>query len=180
MKQILCSLLLLAAFPAIAADYSVQPGSTLGFSGTFQGETFNGEFKQFDATISYDPANLAASKFDVSVDISSVATGDSDRDNALPGDEFFDTATFPKAHFVSTAFRQDGDKVIAEGTLTMKGVSKPVSLDVGFTPNGSDATLAVTTKLDRSDFNVGTGDYADTSTIGADVTVNGKLNLAAK
>lgn len=180
MKQILCSFLLLAAFPAFAVDYSVQPGSTLGFSGTFQGEAFNGEFKQFEATISYDPANLAASKFDVSVDIDSVATGDSDRDNALPGDEFFDVGKYPKARFVSTAFRQHGDKVIADGNLSIKGVSKPVGLDVGFTPTGDGATLTVTTKLNRSDFHVGTGDYADTSTIGADVTVNGKLNLAAK
>lgn len=180
MKRILCSLLLFAAIPASAVDYSVQPGSTLGFSGTFQGEAFNGEFKQFDATISYDPANLTASKFDVSVDINSVVTGDSDRDNALPGDEFFDVGKFPKARFVSTAFRQDGDKVIADGNLTIKGVSKPVALDVGFTPSGDGAMLTVTTKLNRSDFQIGTGDYADTSTIGADVTVNGKLKLAAK
>ncbi|MFZ2235901.1 MAG: YceI family protein [Dokdonella sp.] len=180
MKRILCSLLLLAVIPAIAADYSVQPGSTLGFSGTFQGEAFNGEFKKFDATISYDPAKLAASKFDVSIDIGSVATGDSDRDNALPGDEFFDTVKFPKAHFVSKAFRKDGDKVIADGTLTIKGISKPVSLEVGLTPSVDGATLTVTTNLDRSDFSIGTGDYADTSTIGAVVTVNGKLKLAAK
>ncbi len=180
MKQILCSLLLLATIPVLAADYSVQPGSTLGFSGIFQGATFEGEFKQFDAMIVYDPANLAASKFDVSVDIGSVVTGDSDRDNALPGEEFFDTAKFPNAHFVTSAFRKDGDKVMADGILTIKGVSKPVSLDVGFSPNGSNATLTVTTNLDRSDFTVGTGDYADTSTIGADVTVNAKLKLAAK
>ncbi len=180
MKRILCSLLLLASIPAIAADYSVQPGSTIGFSGTFQGEAFTGQFKKFDATISYDPANLATSKLDVSVDISSIATGDSDRDNALPGGEFFSTAKFPKAHFISTAFRNDGNKVIADGTLTIKGVSKPVSLDVGFTPSGDGATLAVSTTLDRSDFNVGTGEYADTSTIGADVKVNAKLKLTAK
>lgn len=180
MKRILCSLFLITAIPAVAADYSVQPGSTLGFTGTFQGEAFTGQFKKFDATISYDPGNLAASKFDVSVDIISVATGDSDRDSALPGDEFFATAKFPNARFVSTAFRKDGDQVIAEGTLTIKGISKPVSLDVGFMPNGSGAILDVTTKLDRSDFGVGTGDYADTSTIGADVTVKGTLKLAAK
>lgn len=180
MKRILCSLLLIAAIPAVAADYSVQPGSTLGFTGTFQGEAFTGEFKKFNATISYDAINLPASKFDVSVDISSVATGDSDRDNALPGDEFFDASKFPTARFVSTTFRKDGDKVIADGTLTIKGISKPVSLDVGFTPTGNGATLVVTTKLDRSAFGVGIGDYADTSTIGADVTVSGNLKLAAK
>ena len=180
MKRLLCSLLLLASVAASAADYSVQPGSTLGFSGIFQGATFNGEFKHFDATITCDPADLAASKFDVSVDVGSVATGDSDRDNALPGEEFFDTSKFPKARFVSTAFRSAGGKVSADGNLTIKGVTKPVSLDVAFTPNGNNATLVVSTKLDRRDFNVGSGDYADTSTIGAGVNVKANLKLTAK
>ena len=180
MKQIFCSLLLLAAIPASAADYAVQAGSTLGFSGVFQGAAFDGEFKKFDAAITYDPANLAASKFDVNVDIAGVATGDSDRDSALPGEEFFDSAKFPKAHFVTSAFRKVGDKVVADGSLTIKGISKPVHLDVAFMPNGNGATLDVTTKLDRREFNVGTGDYADTSTIGAEVKVNAKLILAAK
>lgn len=180
MKLFLASAFLLATVPAFATQYSVQPGSTLGFSGTFQGAAFDGEFKRFDASIAYDPADLAASKFEVNVDISSVDTGDSDRDGALPGEEFFDAANFPKARFVSTTFRKDGDQVIADGTLTIKDISKPISLKVDFTSSGNDATLAVTTKLDRGDFKIGTGDYADTSTIGADVSVNAKLKLAAK
>jgi polyisoprenoid-binding protein YceI len=177
------ALLLALALPgaAMAADYTVQPASsTLGFSNTFQGESFNGQFGQWTAAISYDPAHLAASKFDVEVTLASVKTGDSDRDGALPGPDFFDVAKFPKAHFVTTGFRRSGGKVIADGTLTLRGVSKPVSLEVAFKPQGSGATLDVAGTLQRLDFGVGTGDYADTSVIGGEVKVTAHLQLAAK
>jgi polyisoprenoid-binding protein YceI len=179
----LAILLLSLALPcaAAAADYTVQPaGSTLGFSNTFQGESFNGQFGQWTAAISYDPANLAVSKFDVEVTLASVKTGDADRDGALPGPDFFDTAKFPKAHFVTTGFRQSGGKVIADGTLTLRGVTKPVSLEVTFKPQGSGATLDVAGTVKRLDFGVGTGDYADTSVIGGDVKVIAHLQLAPK
>jgi polyisoprenoid-binding protein YceI len=179
----LAILLLSLALPcaAAAADYTVQPaGSTLGFSNTFQGESFNGQFGQWTAAISYDPANLASSKFDVEVTLASVKTGDADRDGALPGPDFFDTAKFPKAHFVTTGFRQSGGKVIADGTLTLRGVTKPVTLEVTFKPQGSGATLDVAGTVKRLDFGVGTGDYADTSVIGGDVKVIAHLQLAPK
>jgi polyisoprenoid-binding protein YceI len=177
------AILLALALPGIAAatDYTVQPASsTLGFSNTFQGESFDGRFGQWTAAISYDAANLASSKFDVEVDLASVKTGDSDRDSALPGSDFFDVAKFPKAHFVTTGFRQVGGKVIADGTLTLHGISKPVSLDVTFKPQASGATLDVAGTVKRLDFGVGTGEYADTSVIGGDVKVTAHLQLAAK
>ena len=179
----LAILLLALALPgaAAAADYTVQPAaSTLGFSNTFQGESFNGQFGQWTAAISYDAANLASSKFDVEVTLASVKTGDNDRDTALPGPDFFDTAKFPKAHFVTTGFRQSGGKVIADGTLTLRGLTKPMSLEVTFKPQGSGATLDVAGTVKRLDFGVGTGDYADTSVIGGDVKVTAHLQLAPK
>lgn len=168
------------ALPASATDYRVAAGSTLGFLADFQGEKFSGQFKTFDATIRYDPTDLAGSMFDVNVDLASVVTGDSDRDDALPGAEFFDVAKTPRARYTTTGFRKDGDKVIADGTLTLKGTSKPVSLVVRFHAGSGDTILDVTTTLKRLDFNVGSGEYADTSTIGNEVAVNGHLVLVAK
>ena len=171
------------ALPVVASatDYAVQPaGSTLAFHGTFQGAGFDGHFGTFDAAIAYDPAHLDASKFDVTVDLASARTGDNDRDTALPGSDFFDVAKFPKAHFVTTAFHQNGSTVTADGTLTLHGVTKPVSLTVNFAPNGKAATLDVKGVVKRLDFGVGGGDYADTSVIANDVTVSAHLNLVAK
>ncbi|SFN11547.1 YceI family protein [Dokdonella immobilis] len=181
MKTLSCLLATLAlAQPALAADYVVDADSTLGFTATFQGEAFDGSFKHFEATIRYDSKDLATSKFDVSVDLSGVATGDKDRDDTLPTSEFFNIAKFPKAHFVTTGFRKVGDKVVAAGTLSLKGIEKPVELEVSFEPTEHGALLDVATTLQRLDFQVGTGDYADTSTIGDEVRVKGHLVLTAK
>ena len=176
---LLCLLTLPAA--AIAADYTVQPAaSKLAFSGSFQGAGFDGSFSRWTAAISYDPAHLATSKFDVDVVLASAKTGDSDRDSALPGADFFDVAKYPQAHFVTTAFHRDGAQIIADGKLTLRGVIRPVSLRVTFAPHGSGATLDVSGIVKRLDFGVGGGDYADTSVIGNDVKITAHLQLAAK
>jgi polyisoprenoid-binding protein YceI len=181
MPRLAMLLALALPFAASAADYTVQPaGSTLGFSDTFQGEAFTGHFDRWTAAISYDAANLASSKFDVDVDLASAKTGDNDRDHALPGTDFFDVAKFPKAHFVTTGFRQNGAQVIADGKLTLRCVTRPVSLQVTFKPQGSGATLDVAGRVKRLDFGVGGGDYADTSVIGADVKITAHLQLAPR
>ena len=173
-------LALATPFAASATDYTVQSGSTLGFTSNFQGSSFDGRFNKWTASISYDAAKLASSKFDVTVDLSTAKTGDNDRDSALPGADFFNVAKYPQAHFVTTAFHQQGSQVIADGMLTLRGVTKPVSLNVVFKPQGSGATLDVTGTVKRLDFGVGGGQYADTSVIGADVKVTAHLVLAAK
>lgn len=176
------ALLLALAVPCIAnaADYNVQPGSTLGFTSNFQGSNFDGHFNKWTAVISYDAAKLASSKFDVTVDLATAKTGDNDRDSALPGADFFNVAKYPQAHFVTTAFHQQGSHAVADGMLTLRGVTKPVSLNVVFKPQGSGATLDVTGTVKRLDFGVGGGQYADTSVIGPDVKVTAHLVLASR
>jgi polyisoprenoid-binding protein YceI len=181
MKSTVTLLLALACCSlAHGAEYTVKDGSRLGFVGTFQGEEFQGRFNRFEASIRYDPAKLEDSKFDVTVDLSSADTGDSERDVLLPDQEFFNVAVHPKAHFVTSQFRQSGDKVVAEGTLSLKGISNPVELEVNFTANATGGILDVEAILNRLEFEVGTGDYADTSTIGDEVRVRAHLLLESK
>ena len=179
----LAILLLAFALPGLAAatDYTAQPSaSQLGFSAVFQGASFDGHFSQWTAAIRYDPADLAASKFDVKVTPASVKTSDSDSESALPGKAFFDVAQFPDAHFVTTGFHRDGSQVVADGKLTLRGVTKPVSLEVTFKPQAGGATLEVAGTVKRLDFGVGSGEYADTSVIGPDVKITAHLQLVAK
>ena len=180
-RLLLCAALAMLPGLATATDYTVQQGSTLGFTGTFQGASFDGAFARWNATIRYDAAQPADSKFDVSVQMASVHTGDKDRDGALPGTDFFDVAKYPQAHFVSTGFRTQDGKVFADGTLSLRGATRPVTLAVTFHPAaGGHATMDVDGTLKRLDFGVGGGDYADTSVIGADVKVHAHLLLVAK
>lgn len=180
----LATLLLALALPCAAAatDYTVRPTlSQLNFEGSYQGAKFNGVFKDWTATISYDPANLANSKFDVVVTLASAKTGDHDQDSALPGESFFDVEKFPTAHFVTTGFHREGKLVIADGNLTLRGVTRPVSLGVVFrAQSATSATLDLAGHVQRLDFGVGSGDYADTSVIGATVRITAHVQLASK
>ena len=177
--RVLFVALMLLPLTAFAGAWKVDAAhSRLTFSGTYQGEQFEGRFRHFDARINYDPADLARAKFDVQVDIASINTANTERDQALPGKDFFDTAQFPQAHFVATRFRRAANgQVFADGTLNLRGVAKPVTLTVKFVPRGNGAMLDVEAVLKRLDFGVGGGDWADTSMIGNDVTVHGHLLL---
>lgn len=175
-------LLALASTPAWARAWQVDAAhSTLAFTNTYQTVAYTGQFRRFTAAIDYDPNDLAHAKFDVTVDITSLDTQNSERDGAALGADFFDAAKFPRAHFVTTSFRQGAHgEVLAEGELTLRGIRKPVTLSVQFTPHGDAATLDVTARLQRLDFGVGTGEWGDTSMIGNAVTVRGHLALRAK
>ena len=171
---------LLCSAAAQARDWSVDASkSTLGFKGTYQGEGFAGTFGTFDAKIAYDAADVAGSSFDVSVDLASADTGSAERDDSLKGSDFFAVAKFPKARFTTQSFAKAADgSVTAQGTLTIRDQSKPVTLKVRFAEAGGGATLDVDTVLKRADFGLGTGsDWAD---IGADVPVHAHLVLTAK
>lgn len=182
MKKPLAGIVLLSALAAVSSAHAWSldaARSTLGFTASYQGEAFQGRFKRFEAkTLDYDPAHLDAAKFDVTIDIASIDTANTERDQALPGDAFFDTAKFPQAHFVSTRFRKGANgQVLADGTLTLRGVGKPVTLTVAFDP--VHATLDVAATLHRLDFGIGSGDWADTSMIGNDVGVRAHLVLTS-
>jgi len=181
MKRLALLIALTLPGTALATDYAVVAAqSTLGFAATFQGETFNGRFDSWDAAIRYDPANLVDAKFDVTVTLASAATGDDDRDTTLPTASFFDVAKFPTAHYVTTGFRQEGGQVWADGALTLRGVTHPLRLAVTFKDAAGGATLDVAGTLKRLDFGVGSGEYADTSVIGAEVKVQAHVVLQAR
>lgn len=177
MKYVLALLALLLPTLAAAAPWKVDPAtSTLGFTGSYDGEVFHGAFKHFTASISFDPADLASAKFDVTVQLKSVDTQASERDDTLAGSDFFDVAKTPTAHFVTTGFtRSDDGKIHAAGTLDLHGVKKPVTLAVTFTPDGNGATLKVETTLQRADWQLGASN--DWAAISAAIHVEGNLRL---
>jgi len=151
--------------------------STLGFSGVSQGDAFNGRFKTFDATIAFDPAQLATSRFDVKITLASADTANSERDDSLRGADFFDTAHTPVANYVATKFRSlGGNRYAADGTLTLRGISKPVTLTFAWAA-GATPALVGDAVVNRLDFKVGGGQWADTGQIANAVKVHASLKL---
>lgn len=183
LRNVVFTLLLAAPFGADATTtWTADPArSTLAFSASADGEAFTGTFKTFEAKIAFDPADLATSSFDVSIDLTSADSGNSDRDDTLQGEEFFNSATQPQAKYKATNFvAHEGGRFSAEGELELNGVSKPVTLEFTWSGDGKSATLMGETVLDRLDFNVGTGDWEDAATITHEVTVKTTLQLSAQ
>jgi polyisoprenoid-binding protein YceI len=173
----LAALALAATATTQAAPYKALPGSTLGFSASYQGDAFEGSFSKFTPRVDFDPGNATGS-FDVAIDLASVGTKNDERDEALRGEDFFNTRKSSQARYSATKFRAlGGNKFAADGTLSLNGISKPVVLQFTFTP-GSQAVLAGSARVKRLDFKVGTGDWSDTGDLPDEVKVKTRLLLA--
>lgn len=161
-----------------SADYIQQPGSSLGFVGSYQGEAFSGSFSKFSSSIRFDPAKLGQSRFDVRITLTSANTKNAERDEMLLGSDFFNATVQPEARYIATRFRAlGGNRFVADGVLTLRGISKTVPLTFSWTP-GAKPQLQGSAKVQRLDFKVGICDWDDLELIPNTVTINTKLQLA--
>jgi len=170
--------LLLAVAPAFAADYTQAAGSSLSFTGRYQGEAFNGSFPGFKTTLRFDPAQLATSKLDVNIPLATATTRNADYDGEMRGETFFASKRFPQARYTATKFRALGNnRFAADGTLTLRGVTKPVVLTFTWTP-GAQPVLEGSAAVKRLDFGIGGGEWADVSVIANEVQVKTRVVFA--
>ncbi|WP_336946829.1 YceI family protein [Asaia sp. BMEF1] len=158
---------------AQAAEWQVEKDhSQLGFSGTQTGSAFKGVFTRYEPLITLDPAQPEKAHIELSIDLASAKTGDTQRDTALPGSDWFDIAHFPKAHFVSTSLRQiTGEHYQAIGTLTLRNLTHPVTLDFTLHIEGNKAHAQGQAAFSRALFGVGQGPWASGQWVGLPVTV---------
>lgn len=156
-----------------AGPWQVQSGGTLGFRTSYSGSEVEGGFSRWDADITFSPEDLAGSRIVVNVDLASVDSADSQRDETLKGDEFFGIAANPRATFRSTRItHRSGNNYRAAGTLSLHGKQNPATLNFTLDINGEDARVRGSTAISRSAFGVGTGSWADTAVIPDSVSVN--------
>lgn len=170
-------LLVLPMLPGLAgaADYVAAPGASLGFSVEFQGEAVEGKFARFTPAIRFDPVHPEAARFDVAVDLASVSTGVDDGDTLLRGPDFFAVARTPKARFQAQKARSlGGGRYAIDGQLSLRGVSKPVTLAFAWTA-GPRPVLTGEAQLKRRDFGLTGGEFG--SEIGEQVKVTTRLPL---
>jgi polyisoprenoid-binding protein YceI len=120
-----------------------------------------GRFGKFSGVIQFDPANPETGSVQVDIDPSSVDTNDAQRDGHLRSGDFFEVEKFPKASFKSTKVSSSGEgKLKIEGELSLRGVTRPVTLDATFEGTGADpwggnrAGFSATTSIDRRDYGV--------------------------
>jgi len=140
-----------------------------------------GQFKTFNATVETEGDDISTAKVHFTADVNSISTNNEQRDGHLKTGDFFDVETHPQLTFESTKLeKKSGDDYVMHGTLTMRGVSKEITLNVEYggmvqDPWGNTRIGAsISGKINRKDFGVSFSMVSETGglLLGEDVTIN--------
>jgi len=155
--------------------WTVDAGkSRIVFIGRQMGAASKGWFKKFTATIRFDPKNLGASTAEVTVDTASAYTGNEDIDIEMRKEQWFHTAKYPTARFVTTKITAKGANAYeAAGKLTIKGITKDVVLPFKVALSNGEKTAKITGELTvkRLDFGIGKGEWGATRIVADEVVI---------
>ena len=167
---------------AFAATYEIDPEhSSVEFKVRHLAiSSVGGRFLEFAGTFNYDSSNLAASKTETAIKVATIDTRQKKRDDHLRSPDFLDAAKFPEIKFVSKEVQDataGGFKLV--GDLSIRGVTKPVTLDVEVGGTTKDmygkerAAFTASTKINRKDFGVSWSKLLDNGAlvVGDEVTI---------
>ena len=178
LKDLLASILLscLIISPCFASQQwtARQDESTITFTASYDEIAFNGDFSRFSSTIAFDAEDFASSQIESTIDITSINTNSSDRDQALAEADWFYFSRYPQATFISQQIsRLDNENFIVSGLLQIRDQQKQISFPLQWQKiDANTAHLNASFELDRRDFNIGTGEWAEDETIGFAVSVS--------
>jgi polyisoprenoid-binding protein YceI len=179
----LCRLAVVPAFcwgiPAHAADWAMDKKvSKLQFVVQYEGTPIVGEFRQFETGLRFDPRHPEQGHLHVTVSVASADMKSADINSAIRATEWFDAAQFPRGKFDSGRITRDRPNAyIARGTLSLKGVGHAITVPFTWQEKDGFATMTGHLDLKRTAFKIGTGEWADDSTIGLEVEVRFDVRL---
>ncbi len=168
------------AAPAAAPTFELDPaGSSLRFTAIQQAAKFESRFEKFTAQVRFDPAEPEKGRIYSRIDLASVDTGNPERDEVLGTADWFSLGKWPEARFNAEQIVRSGEGYAASGTLTLRGVTRPVVLKFRWTPaaGSESARLVGSAALERLAFGVGQGEWQDTAYVGNPVTVEVDIRL---
>lgn len=156
MKKLIFSTATLLTLAAVFAFTSFQSWTpTDKYSIKFSTDGAAGIFKTFTGNIVFDDKNLGASKFDVSIDVNSINTGNGLQNKHAKGAEWFDAAKYPAIKYTSTRIVKTGTSYSATGNLQLHGVTKAVTIPFTFSNTGANGIFSGSFTVNRSDFKIG-------------------------
>jgi polyisoprenoid-binding protein YceI len=173
MKKILLASLLGVALTAGAVVLKTDPAKT-SVSAVFKqmNVPVESKFTQHSVTIDYDAARPDASKATVEVATASLDMGDPEYNKEVAKKEWFNAAQFPKATFVSSSIKSAGaGKLNVTGKLTIKGKAADVTFPVTVKTEGGKQVFDGALPIRRLAYNIGEGEWKDTSMVADEVTI---------
>jgi polyisoprenoid-binding protein YceI len=171
-RSLLCCVTLVPALACAGSWRIDETQSRLGFQYRAMGAPVEGEFHRYLADIQWDPTKPASARIQLDVDTGSIDAGLPDATAEAIKSDFFDSRRHPWARFVSSAVQpQDKGRYLLQGSLTIKGISHPVSLPILLRADGSAQQLKGTFILKRLDYAIGQGQWADASALANEVAV---------
>ncbi|MDO6435369.1 YceI family protein [Flavitalea sp. BT771] len=140
-----------SAFTFIATNWKIADGYNIEFSSN----DASGVFKTFKGDIVFDEQNPAASKFNVSIDVASINTGNGLQNKHAKSDEWFDAAKYPQIRYVSQKVVKAGNGFQVTGDLEVHGVKRSTTIPFTFQKSAAGAVFTGSFTVNRSDFKVG-------------------------
>lgn len=176
---------LAASVPVLGQDcfHGDASSGMLTFTGAIEGERFTGRFGEFSVRYCIDGESPPAHAIEVRVGLASADSDNRDRDTTLMQPEFFAVERHPEALWRSTGISREGDGYRADGELTLKGVTAPqpvrytLDREAGNLVASGRFVLSGDAEVDRSRFDVGTGEFADPQFIRNAVVVEFRVEL---
>ncbi|MBK7234949.1 MAG: YceI family protein [Sterolibacteriaceae bacterium] len=155
--------------------------SRVAFVSKQMGVPIDGEFRKFSAQLSFDPAKPEAGRARIDIDMASIDAGSAEANEEVVGKNWFNARQFPTAGFVSTGVRPlGGGKFEVAGTLTIRDKTREVLAPFTMTTQAATVQFDGSFVINRADFGIGQGVWADFDTVANEVQINFKLVAAAK
>jgi polyisoprenoid-binding protein YceI len=137
------------------------------------------KFKKFSAQVDYDPAKPENAKASVDIDTASLDLGEAEMNQEVSKKEWFNSAQFPKASFVSSSIKPAGaGKLNVTGKLAIKGKSADVSFPLTVKAEGGKQVFEGALPIKRLAFNIGEGEWKDTSMVADEVVIKFRVTAA--
>ena len=160
------------ALPSIAAALKTDPAKS-SVSAVFKqmNVPVEAKFRKFNAQIDFDSTKPENAKASVEIEIPSFDLGDPEYNKEVQKKEWFNAAQFPKASFVSSALKGANGKFDVNGKLTIKGKTADVSFPLTVKKEGANQVFEGTLPIKRLAFNIGEGEWKDTSMVADEVLI---------
>ncbi|MDE1167319.1 MAG: YceI family protein [Pseudomonas sp.] len=150
--------------------------SQIAFNYSVMGNSVYGRFATFEASLDFDPDNLATAHAKLIIQLASIDAGSPETNSQLQEPAWFNTADYPVAVFEAVSTKALGDNHYeVTGKLSLKGQTRDITLHMELKPGNDIGVFDGDFLLNRSDFKIGEGEWASSSVVSDDINIKFRI-----